>query len=62
MTSNEAERGIGPGDEVIDCMDCVKQFVWTKGEQAYFALNALSAPKRCKPCRVAKRALRDARF
>lgn len=39
------------GDELIVCPDCGSDFVWTAGQQAYFAERQLSKPKRCKPCR-----------
>lgn len=62
MTLNEAEHGIGPYDQMLECQDCAKQFVWTEGEQRFYAQNAFTSPRRCKPCREAKRAARDARW
>lgn len=38
-------------DKVIRCQDCGHSFIFTSGEQAFFASKALSEPKRCKPCR-----------
>jgi len=38
-------------DKVLRCYDCGCSFVWTAGEQSYFASKGLSGPKRCKPCR-----------
>ncbi len=42
-------------DQRISCVDCKKDFVFTQGEQSYFAERQLSPPKRCKPCRDTKR-------
>jgi hypothetical protein len=38
-------------DKVLRCCDCGQSFVFTAGEQAYFASKKLSEPKRDKPCR-----------
>jgi hypothetical protein len=32
------------------CAACSSEFVWSAGEQAFFATHRLSPPKRCKPC------------
>ena len=39
----------------IRCRDCDRVFVLTAGEQAFFEQKGLRLPKRCKPCRQAKR-------
>jgi len=45
-------------DKTLDCVDCGAQFVWTAGEQLFFAdKNFKNQPKRCKTCK-AKRASR----
>jgi hypothetical protein len=36
-------------DREIVCCDCSQPFVFTAGEQTYFAGGGLSAPKRCAP-------------
>ncbi len=44
-------------DKTIVCKDCGKEFVFTAGEQAFYAEKGLSnAPVRCKECRNAKKA------
>jgi CxxC-x17-CxxC domain-containing protein len=43
-------------DRILTCVDCRKEFVWTAGEQQFFAdKNFKNEPKRCKACK-AKRA------
>src|SRR5438445_410373 len=47
-------------DRILRCVDCGKEFVWTAGEQQFFAdKNFKNEPKRCKACK-AKRASRPA--
>src|SRR5579883_154495 len=42
-------------DQLIRCIDCGKDFVWTVGEQGFFRDKGLqNPPKRCKPCKQAK--------
>lgn len=43
-------------DRELKCIDCGTPFVWTAGEQQYFAARDLAAPKRCRPCRCTRRA------
>src|SRR5436305_6398332 len=45
-------------DRILTCVDCGGEFVWTAGEQLFFAdKNFKNEPKRCKGCK-AKRASR----
>ena len=45
-------------DKSLSCVDCAAEFVWTAGEQTFFAdKNFKNEPKRCKSCK-AKRATR----
>ena len=37
-------------DKTLVCKDCGKEFVWTAGEQEFYA-----SPQRCKPCRDARK-------
>jgi CxxC-x17-CxxC domain-containing protein len=47
-------------DRILRCVDCDAEFVWTAGEQQFFAdKNFKNEPKRCKGCK-AKRASRPA--
>jgi CxxC-x17-CxxC domain-containing protein len=42
-------------DKVLRCMDCNEEFIFTAGEQLFFADKGLkNDPKRCKPCKVKK--------
>ena len=46
-------------DRVLRCIDCSEEFVFSAGEQLFFADKGLrNAPKRCKPCKLKKRAHR----
>ncbi len=42
-------------DQIIDCVECGRQFVWTYGEQRYYRERGLSPPKRCENCRARRR-------
>jgi CxxC-x17-CxxC domain-containing protein len=40
-------------DRVLKCMDCGAEFVFTAGEQLFFADKGFkNEPKRCKACKV----------
>ena len=39
-------------DRILSCVDCGAEFVWTAGEQQFFAdKNFKNEPKRCKECK-----------
>ena len=39
-------------DRILSCVDCGAEFVWTAGEQQFFAdKNFKNEPKRCKNCK-----------
>jgi uncharacterized membrane protein YsdA (DUF1294 family) len=42
-------------DEIIECVECGRKFVWSHGEQRYYRERGLSAPKRCEDCRARRR-------
>ena len=44
-----------PDDLMITCVDCGKDFTFSKGEQDFFRMKGLFSPKRCPACRVKKR-------
>ena len=47
-------------DKVLKCVDCGAEFIWTSGEQLFFADKQFkNEPKRCKTCK-AKRSSRAA--
>ena len=42
-------------DRTLRCVDCSQEFVFTAGEQLFFADKGLrNEPKRCKPCKRRK--------
>ena len=44
-------------DKTIKCCDCGQEFVFTAGEQQFYAEKGFTnEPKRCKACRDAKKA------
>ncbi len=48
-------------DQTRTCVDCDREFTWTAGEQEFFHEKGFAdPPKRCKECRQAKRAQRQA--
>ena len=47
-------------DKTIVCKDCNNEFVFTAGEQEFFAQKGFSEPVRCKDCRDAKKARNNA--
>jgi CxxC-x17-CxxC domain-containing protein len=43
-------------DKTLTCVDCGQTFVFTAGEQEFFAQKGFqNEPKRCKACKSAKR-------
>jgi CxxC-x17-CxxC domain-containing protein len=43
------------GDMQITCSDCGQEFTFSAADQQFFQERGYSTPKRCKPCRVAKK-------
>jgi hypothetical protein len=48
-------------DITITCADCQAPFVFTAGEQQYFADRNYTPPKRCKACRDYRKIERETR-
>lgn len=47
-------------DQTIKCVDCGKEFVFTVGEQDFYAQKGFTnAPTRCPSCRAARKAARE---
>lgn len=42
-------------DQQLQCSDCGQSFTFTSEDQEFFRDRGYSAPKRCKPCRQAKK-------
>jgi CxxC-x17-CxxC domain-containing protein len=45
-------------DKILVCADCGGQFIFTASEQDFYAQRGFSEPKRCAPCRNARKAAR----
>ena len=44
-------------DKTLSCIDCGQSFVFTAGEQEFFAQKGFqNEPKRCNSCKASKRA------
>ncbi len=43
------------GDMHITCSDCGQEFTFSAADQTFFQERGYSTPKRCKPCRMAKK-------
>lgn len=40
-------------DRTLQCVDCGAEFVWTAGEQSFFADKSFkNEPKRCRACKA----------
>ena len=47
-------------DKTLVCKDCGKEFVFTAGEQEFYAEKGFeNEPQRCKECRQARKASRE---
>ena len=47
-------------DRAIACLDCGQEFVFTSGEQEFYAQRGFTEPpKRCQSCRAARKAQRN---
>lgn len=58
---SDDEQPAAKADIEIKCVACLLPFVWTAGEQEYFEKKGFDkVPKRCKGCRVERRAEMDA--
>ncbi|MBV9174180.1 MAG: zinc-ribbon domain containing protein [Chloroflexi bacterium] len=47
-----------PADTTLTCRDCGQAFVFTSGEQDFYAARGYSEPSRCADCRAARKAER----
>jgi CxxC-x17-CxxC domain-containing protein len=48
------------GDRTISCVDCGTEFVFTAGEQEFYAQRGFTeSPKRCTNCRARRKAQRN---
>lgn len=52
----EGSTGVMYKDKTIICVDCNKEFVFTAGEQEFYAAKGFAhEPSRCKPCRAKRK-------
>lgn len=42
-------------DKILRCRDCGQEYVFTAGEQEFFAERGFSEPVRCSSCRAARK-------
>ncbi|MGI5888861.1 MAG: zinc-ribbon domain containing protein [Oscillospiraceae bacterium] len=48
-------------DKTLVCKECGKEFVWTAGEQEFYAAHGFeNEPQRCKECRAKRKSERGA--
>jgi hypothetical protein len=55
---NGTDSGGHIADQELRCLDCGRTFLFTIGEQEFFASRRplpLLPPRRCKPCRQVRR-------
>lgn len=56
-TTREDARHVSFTDKTLTCKDCGQEFIWTSGEQEFYASRGLTnEPGRCPACRAARRA------
>ena len=46
-------------DKTLECVECKQSFVWTGGERDFYEKSGFSEPKRCRPCREARKAKKN---
>ena len=59
---DDAFSGTGGGyqDKTLKCVDCGQEFVWTAGEQEFYAQKGFTnPPSRCAVCRAKYKAARQ---
>lgn len=56
MSYDDFERENDLKDKELSCVDCGNVFIYTSGEQEFFKSKEMNPPKRCKECRVKKKA------
>lgn len=46
-------------DRQLTCGDCGEGYVWSAADQEFYKARGFEQPKRCKPCREAKKQERE---
>lgn len=56
QAASEHSQPFGQDDMILTCVDCGAEFVFSAGEQAFFAERGfINSPKRCENCRAARK-------
>jgi len=42
-------------DDELTCKDCGSPFTFTARDKDFYKVHGYEAPKRCRPCRIAKK-------
>lgn len=58
--SNDTEQPEKYLDKVVTCAGCGQTFTWSADEQEFYDRRGFYAPRRCRPCREARKAERAA--
>jgi len=48
-------------DQTIECKECGDDFIFSEGEQQFYADKQFTTPRRCKTCRDKAKKARQAR-
>ena len=60
MDDQMSAGGEGYQDKTLKCVDCGQDFVWTAGEQDFYAKKGFNnPPSRCTVCRAKYKAARE---
>lgn len=49
-------------NQYITCVDCQMEFEHSERDQEFYAEHEYSLPKRCKACRIKKKARRESHY
>jgi len=47
-------------DQTLNCVECHQDFLFSEKEAKFYEEKQFTPPKRCKPCREAKKARQQA--
>ena len=54
LCQQEEPKTVRGADVRLTCRECGRQFIFTEGEQAFYAQRGLTPPSHCKECRSKK--------
>jgi CxxC-x17-CxxC domain-containing protein len=58
VRARELRRQLTVQDKILKCRDCGQEFVFTSGEQDFYAQKGFNEPSRCSACRAARKSSR----